>query len=163
MMKDICNDISEHVSDVLAEWEELVRDEPWISLPPQHRIDSLPDVIIGIVQCALCDPDDQELHRKAISHALEHGKHRRDQKISDQTMLAEYHALRQALWSYISKRFGHSEQSSRAIIRIDTGISVATKGSLWGYHNVELAAAGKWEDAVERILKTSPLTRLSGS
>lgn len=55
-MDDLCQDIKSHASQLLVEWENLVCDQPWYSLPADHRIDSLPDVIVGLVNASLCRP-----------------------------------------------------------------------------------------------------------
>ena len=54
-MKEICQNIKSHVSEVVEEWETLVREQPWYSLPAEHRISNLPEVIVGLVEafCAI--------------------------------------------------------------------------------------------------------------
>lgn len=160
-MKTICEDIKSHVSDVLAEWETLVREEPWFSLPADHRIDSLPDVVVGLVEASLCSPQDRESHRQKVEAAAEHGGHRREQGIPEHLILTEYHLLRRAIWRYLLRRFGQSDRTTEAIMRIDTAISLASNASMWGYHRPEIEAMGKWEEGMERILSTSPLLRSS--
>ena len=49
-MKDIYKDIKSCVSEVLAEWERLVRVQPRFSLPAEHRIGSPPDAAVGLVE-----------------------------------------------------------------------------------------------------------------
>lgn len=160
-MEIICEDIKGNVSEVLAEWEQLVREEPWYSLPAEHRIDSLPDVIVGLAEASLCSPQDRESHRQKIDAALEHGAHRRGQGIPEHLILTEYHLLRQAIWRYVTRRFGSSDRTTQAIMRIDTAISVASNASMWGYHRPEIEALGKWEEGMERIVSTSPLLQNS--
>jgi hypothetical protein len=156
-MKSICEDIKNHVSEVLAEWEQLVRDEPWYSLPAEHRIDSLPDVIVGLVEASLCDPQNVKAHRQQVEAAADHGTHRREQGIPDHLVLVEYHLLRQAIWRYLTCKFGSSSRTTEAIMRIDTAISLATNASMWGYHRSAIEPQGKWQEGMERIVSTSPL------
>jgi hypothetical protein len=158
-MRAICEHIKGHVSDVLVEWEQLVRDQPWYSLPAGHRIDSLPDVIVGLVEASLCAPTDIESHRQQVSAATTHGWHRRQQGIPDHLLLTEYHLLRQAIWYYLVGQFGSSDQITEAIMRIDLAITVATNASMWGFYKAEIEALGKWDEGMERIVSTSPLLK----
>ena len=156
-MKAICEDIKNHVSEVLVEWEQRVREEPWYSLPAEHRIDNLPDVIIGLVEASLCNPADVESHRRKVVEAAEHGTHRREQDIPEHLIFTEYHLLRQALWYYLERKFGSSDRVTQAIMCIDTAITLATNASMWGYHRQEIEAMGKWEEGIERMISSSPL------
>jgi hypothetical protein len=158
-MKAICEHLKGHVSDVLVEWEQLVREQPWYSLPPDHRIDSLPDVIVGLVEASLCAPADVESHRRQVAAATEHGWHRRIQEIPEHLLLTEYHLLRQAIWYYLVDQFGSSDRTTAAIMRIDIAITVATNASMWGYYRSEIEALGRWNEGMERIVSTSPLLR----
>jgi len=158
-MKTICDDIKNHVSEVLVEWERLVREEPWYSLPAEHRIDSLPDVIVGLVEATLCNPQDEDAHRQHVAAASEHGEHRRRQGIPEHLILTEYHLLRRAIWQYLIDKHGSGQEIVDAIMRIDTTISVATNASMWGYHREEITAMGKWDAAMERLVLQSPLLR----
>lgn len=160
-MREICEDIKSNVSEVLLEWEHLVREQPWFSLPPDHRIDSLPDVIVGLVEASLCTPQDEDAHRKKILAAAEHGTHRREQGIPEHLILTEYHLLRQAIWNYLTAKFGSSNRTTEAIMRIDTAISLATNASMWGYHRQEIEGMGKWKEAMERIVASSPFLHSS--
>ena len=152
-IQQICDHLKSHVSDVLLEWEQLVREQPWYSLPPDHRIDSLPDVIIGLTEAALCRPADIESHWQKVNAAAEHGSHRREQGIPEHLLFTEYHLLRQAIWNYLVRTFGHPHVVVQAIMRIDTSISAATNASMWGYHRQEIEALGKWEEGMERIVQ----------
>lgn len=156
-MMEICDDIKENASEVMAEWERLVREQPWYSLPAKHRIDNLPDVVVGLVEASLCRPMAEDAHRMNVNAAVEHGESRRAQQIPEHLMLTEYHLLRQAIWYYLERRFGPSDRVTSAIMRIDTAITLATNASMWGYFRAEIEAQGKWEEGLERIVRSSPL------
>ncbi len=158
-MKDICADVKSNASKVIAEWERLAREEPWYSLPAEHPIDNLPEVVVRLVEASLCDPHNREAHRQQTLAAAAHGVDRRRQDIPDYTILTEYHLLRRALWRYITQTFGSSERTTRAILRIDIAISVATNASMWGYYRPEIEALGKWEHSIDRLTDSSPLLR----
>lgn len=158
-MLQVCNDIKAHVAEVIEEWEHLVREQPWFSLPQDHRVDSLPEVIVGLVEASLCDPGEEETSRRNVVAAAEHGMSRREQGMPEHLILTEYHLLRLAIWRYLTGKFGSSDRTTEAITRIDTAITVATNASMWGYHREEIEAIGKWEEGVERIVHSSPLAR----
>ncbi|MDP9349533.1 MAG: hypothetical protein M3P24_10405 [Gemmatimonadota bacterium] len=154
-MRALGEDIKEHVSEVLVEWERLLRQQPWYSLPADHRINSLPDVIVGIVDASLCTPTEVESHRRKVQAAAEHGSHRRQQGIPESLILTEYHLLRQAIWRYLLTKYGSSDRMVDAIMRIDSAITLATNASMWGYHRPEIEALGKWEAGMEKMVQSS--------
>lgn len=158
-MHPFCDDIKAHVPEVLQEWERLVREQPWYSLPPEHRIDSLPDVVVGLVEASLCDPEDEESHWQNVVAAAEHGTFRREQGVPEHLILTEYHLLRLAIWRYLTGKFGSSDRTATAIMQIDTAITLATNASMWGYHRREIEAMGKWEEGMRRLVDCSPLLR----
>ncbi len=158
-MKEICQHIKSNVSEVLLEWENLVREQPWFSLPADHRIDSLPDVIVGLVQASLCSPTVEEAHRENIEAATVHGAHRREQGIPEHLILTEYHLLRQAIWRCLVRRFPTSHDIAPAMMRIDSAISLATNASMWGYFRPEIEGSGNWKEGIERMISSSPLVR----
>lgn len=156
-MKEICQNIKSHVSDVLVRWERLVREEPWYSLPTDHRIADLPEVIVGLVEAALCNPLEVAAHRQQVDAACAHGTHRRTQGIPEHLILTEYHLLRQALWYYLVDTFGSSDRTTTAIIRLDSAITLAINASMWGYHRTEIEALGNWDEGMERMISSSLL------
>lgn len=155
-MRHLCEDLKENVPAILQEWERLVREEPWFSLPQEHRINNLPGVLLGLVEAALCSPESPESHRTKVVHAAEHGYNRREQGIPETLIFTEYHLLRQALWYYLVGRHGASDRVVRAIMRIDTAITTATNASMWGYYRPEVEAMGKWEESMERLIAAAP-------
>jgi hypothetical protein len=156
-MREICEDLKAHSIEVLAEWERLVREEPWYSLPAEHRIDSLPEVVVGLVEASLCRPQDWDACRQKILAAAAHGQNRRERGIPEWMMFTEYHLLRRAIWTYLVSRWGASDKIVDAIMRIDTAITGATNASMWGYYRVEVEALGKWEEGMDRLIASSPL------
>lgn len=155
-MRAICDDLKRGIPEVLAEWDSMVGEEPWFSLSRDHRIDSLPDVVLGLVEASLCDPPSEDAHRQKVAAAAEHGSHRRQQGIPEHLILTEYHLLRNAIWRYITAKFGPSDRSTEAIMRIDTAISIATNASMWGYHRREIEELGRWDEGMERLASRSP-------
>jgi hypothetical protein len=162
-VKEICENIKAHVGDVIAEWERLVREEPWFSLPAAHRIDSLPEVVVGIVEASLCDPADVDSHRQKVYAAAEHGRHRGEQGLPETVIFTEYHLLRQAIWHYLERSGTEPGKLLRAVSMIDLALTVATNASLWGYHREAIEAMGKWEQGMERLALESPLLKAAAA
>jgi hypothetical protein len=159
-MRSICELIKAHIPEVIAEWERLVREQPWFSLPPDHRIDHLPDVVVGLVEASLCRPQDVEAHRQKIRAACEHGTSRRARGVPEHLIFTEYHLLRQAIWYYLCRTLDPADDRVvDAMLRIDSALSTATNAAMWGYHRAEVEAMGRWEESVARILESSLLLR----
>ena len=155
-MRSICEDIKANLDAVVGQWERLVLEEPWFSLPKDHRVDNLPRVVLSLVEAALCSPDDASAHRQKVLEAAEHGSHRREQGIPESLLFTEFHLLRQALWYYLIEQHGPSDRVVQAIMRIDAGITTVTNASMWGYYRTEVEAMGKWEESIERLVSSGP-------
>lgn len=158
-VKDVCEHIKAHVAEVIAEWDRLVREEPWFTLPAEHRINSLPEVVVGLVEASLCDPADVESHRQKVHAAAEHGYHRRTQNLPETVIFTEYHLLRQAIWHYLDSVGTEPRKLLRAVSQIDLALTVATNASLWGYHREAIEALGKWDEGMERLVHESPFLK----
>src|SRR5690606_33662958 len=48
----LCDDPNVLVPEILAEWQGIAQEEPWLELPEQHRFNSLPDVTYGLLDVA---------------------------------------------------------------------------------------------------------------
>jgi hypothetical protein len=158
-VKEVCENIKAHVPEVIAEWDRLVREEPWFTLPAKHRIDSLPEVLVGIVEASLCEPASVEAHRQKVHAAAEHGFHRRTQNLPETVIFTEYHLLRQAIWHFLDRSGTEPGKLLRAVSHIDLALTVATNASLWGYHREAIQALGKWEEGMERLVFESPFLK----
>jgi hypothetical protein len=162
-MESICSDLLENADDVLAQWERLVREYPWFSLPAAYRTDNLADVLAGLVRSALCEPSVRATQWENVNAASAHGEHRRRQGIPEHLLFTEFHLLRQEIWQHLVSAHPPSEAATGAMLRIDAAISLATNASMWGYHREEIEAMGKWEEGMERIVASSPFLARSGA
>lgn len=151
-MKDLCEDLRANIDTIVADWERLVLEEPWFSLPKQFRVDNLPGVILALIDSALCDPGGPDVHRNQVMQAADHGYNRREQGIPESLIFTEYHLLRQALWYYLVREQGSSDRVVHAIMLIDSAITTATNASMWGYYRAEVEALGKWQESLERLI-----------
>lgn len=159
-MRTLCEDLRTNLAVVLASWESLVRAQPWYSLPAEHRLHALDEVVMGIVEAALCEPAEESSHRRNVEAAARHGARRREQGIPETMLATEFHLIRQAVWRYLRERFPDEHREiTDAILRIDAVILPATNACMWGYYRTEVEALGKWEVAMERLVADAPRRR----
>jgi hypothetical protein len=156
-MEGFCATIRDSADGIMEDWQRLARAQPWYCLPGTDRSGLLRDVLLGLVDAAICEPSDESAHRRKVSAAWKHGQRRRAQGVPEHLIFNEYHLLRQALWYYLITTFGPTEEITDAIMRVDVALTVATNASLWGYHKDEIDALGRWDEGMERIVQSSPL------
>ena len=58
----LCDDPNALVPEILAEWQAVATEEPWMTLPDRDRFDSLPEVVRGLLDAALCQPNDRTVY-----------------------------------------------------------------------------------------------------
>jgi len=145
----------EHTDGILERWEELVREEPWFSLPRQHRLSNLRAVVEAIAAVAAAAPGDRDALRKVVFAGAEHGINRRKQGIPETLVPIEFHLLRRALWRYLGDTFAPREDTYTAIVGVDAYITQALNAAMWGYYRDEIDAHGGWENAIERLVDGS--------
>jgi hypothetical protein len=157
IMKKLGEAIQKNVSEIVTEWETMIRQQPWYSLPEEDRLEPLPAVIMGLVDAALCRPDSVEAHRANVEAAANHGRERRRHGVPEYLMFTEYHLIRQAIWYFVVRTFGASEYTAAAIMRIDGVISTSTNAAMWGYHREEIEGLGKWAEGIEGLVRSAQL------
>ena len=141
-MSVTCDDVKAHLAEVLVEWHTVTGDQPWLSMPPENRVDHMPQLIRDLSDAALGTPVDLEARLRTLDAAVKHGEERRAHGFSDGLLLAEYILLREALWRYI-RRAAPLEEAGPAIMRIDSAITLASRAALYGYHARELEELGR--------------------
>ena len=156
-MQVLCADLKDHLPEILVEWREITREEPWLSLPEEHRLNSLPDVLSALLDAALCTPEEMAAQERHVIAAAEHGRARREQGFRDALLFTEYYLLREAVWRYLRRLSTDSEKVRQAIFRIDTAVTVATSASLFGYHRDEIERRGEWPEVLQRLITASPV------
>ncbi|MGH7662791.1 MAG: hypothetical protein ACRENI_00610 [Gemmatimonadaceae bacterium] len=152
----LCGDLRTHVEEILEDWQEATQEEPWLSLPREHRIDHLPAVVRGLIDVALCGPSSEAAHRAMVEASAKRGSDRRDQGTQQELVFTEHYLLRKAMQRYLERVAG-PERASDALIRIDMAISLATRASLQGYHRRELERMDRWPAVLDLIVSESPL------
>lgn len=148
--------------EIMADWDALGSREPWHRLPPSMDHDHLPDMIAKLAETALLTMfGDRE--RKALAWvAVQHGEHRFELGIAEETLHREYELLRWALWRRLKER-ADSTTASESIIRLDSAMSFSHGASLRGYHRLAIEASDDWPAAMERFITEwsfpSPVTQ----
>jgi hypothetical protein len=137
--------------EVMADWTQLGSNEPWHRLPPRMDHDHLPDVIRKLAATALITFFDPTERTSLAWACVQHGQHRFDTGVAEETVAREFELLRWALWRRL-KREADIEVASSAIIRLDSAIAFAHGASLRGYHRRVIEAGGDWPAAVERYI-----------
>lgn len=146
---EIRTSIQEHVHGITAVMQGAAASQPWLALPQGYSLDSLPDLILALVDEAL--GEDHEAHVAKVWTAVGHGQDRAETGFPETLLFNEYHLLRMAIWQFVRAEFP-PEAAFQAIARIDAAITQATSASLLGYHRVALEKRGEWPGAVDRLL-----------
>lgn len=137
---------------VLEEWEGVSRDEPWHIHPQRYGLDALAETVRGVLDVSLGDGGDEAASERLVRAAAAHGDQRRVQAVGDDAVLREYHALRAALWRYLSRIQMPANERLTAIWRVDVVITVATTAALRGYHRSDMPSTPEWADELLRYI-----------
>lgn len=137
-------ELRDDLAPILAEWEAVSRDEPWHVHPESYGIDSLHEVVRGVLDVALGDGGDKDASARLVRAAAAHGDQRRVQATGDEALLREYHALRASLWRYLRRVPMPASEELTAISRVDAVITVATTAALRGYHRSDMQPIPEW-------------------
>ena len=136
---------------LVAEWQAYWQQQPWHLTLGGHGPDALLEVLRAILDAAMVEEDGRPVHERLLRAALAHGEQRRDQRVSDETLLGEYHALRKALWRHLL----HSSPPGdclTTIFRVDVAITAASGLALRGFMRQSLDADFPWERELARTM-----------
>ena len=139
---------------VLDEWEAMSREEPWHIEPQRYGLDSLRETMRAVLDVSLGDGGDKAASERLVRSAAAHGDQRRTQAVGDDAVLREYHALRTALWRYLSQVRMPPYERLTAISRVDVAITVATTAALRGYHRSDMPPSPEWAAELLRYIAT---------
>jgi hypothetical protein len=153
----LCDDPNVLVPEILAEWQAVAIEEPWMALPEHQRFDSLPDVLCGLLDAAICQPNAPAAYRTHVETAAKHGTDRRTQGFPRDLILTEFYLLREAIWRVIRRRY--PADAGTAVLRVDNALTIAMRASLLGFHRGQLEAAGQWPAAIDQLVDDSPLVQ----
>lgn len=157
-IREICEGLRARLPAIVDDLKGLAHEEPWLGLPPEDHLHALPELILGLVEAAICEPRDLQARRQCVHAAAEHGVVRRAQRMEQDVVFVEYHLLRRVLWRHIATPSRDPKHVTLAILRIDAAISVATRASLLGYHRAELEERGEWPRRIAALVDEPEFT-----
>jgi hypothetical protein len=133
------------VQEILAGWNRSVDELPWSQLEASERQNDLGSVITRVIDCAMSASGRRERVSALVDAACNHGQSRRKQGVLDvDSIFSEYDKLRSCVWKSL-KNLVPAPTSFDAIFVIDGLMSIATRGTVLGYHRKEMEANGVWE------------------
>jgi hypothetical protein len=127
------------IDQVIAEWRELVRLEPWSRLPAPRLVDSLPEILPRIVRLAQAGANevDEELRTRITD---EHGFFRREDAVPLLAVAEEWVYIKRACTAVLRRRGFTEATMAGAIQRLEMLIDDAVGYTLRGYYRPELDA-----------------------
>jgi len=131
------------MDEIMAAWDRSTDELPWSGLEESDRQNNLVSVITRIIDCAMSSASREQRVTALIDAACAHGDARRQQRVDVQSLFVEYDKLRAATWRQI-KALASAPTTYEAIFVIDGLISIATRGTVLGYHRAEMQANGLW-------------------
>ncbi len=131
------------MDEIMADWDRNTDALPWSGLERSERQNDLASVITRVIDCAMSPASRAERVDAMIAAACSHGHSRRNQKVDVQSIFREYDVVRAATWRQL-KTLADAPTSYDAIFVIDGLLSIATRGTVLGYHREEMEANGLW-------------------
>ena len=141
------------IGEIMAEWDRKTDELPWSELEQADRQNNLVGVITRVIDCAMSDASRDARVNALIEAACAHGESRRTQGVDVPSLFREYDVVRTATWRQL-KTLAAPPTSYGAIFVIDGLLSVASRGTVLGYHRKEMEALGLWASQREELRKT---------
>ena len=131
------------MDEIMAEWNRNTDELPWSALEVADRQNNLAGVITRVIDCAMSSASKDVRVDALIDAACGHGESRRTQGVDVQSLFTEYFVVRTATWRQL-KTLVQPPVSYSAIFVIDGLLSIASRGTVLGYHRREMEANGLW-------------------
>lgn len=141
------------MDEIMADWDRSTDSLPWSALRASERQNDLAGVITRVIDCAMSAAPREERVDAMIAAACRHGQYRRKQNVDVHSIFTEYDVVRAATWRHL-KTLVNAPISYDAIFVIDGLLSVATRGTILGYHQKEMVANGLWSKHLLELKKT---------
>ena len=141
------------VDEIMADWNRSTEKLPWSGLEASVKQNNLSGVITRVIDCAMSPASREQRVEALIDAACSHGDCRRGQGVDVQSLFSEYDHVRTATWRHL-KNLADAPTSYDAIFVIDGLLSVATRGTVLGYHRKEMEANGLWAKHREELKET---------
>lgn len=145
-MQEICEDLRTHRGKWRNSSSACLWSVPGFSFrKKQNKVDDLPELIIRLVESSLCAPFDLDSNRKNVEAAVQHGRVRFRDGFIENLILEEYDLLSEAIWEVRTAEVHVRAPSDEHYHATDAAISLATRGSLYGYHIWSAGSTRKWK------------------
>ena len=141
------------MDEIMADWDRSTDSLPWSALETSERQNDLAGVITRVIDCAMSAAPREERVDAMIAAACRHGEYRRKQGVEVHSIFTEYDVVRTATWRQL-KTLVSPPTSYDAIFVIDGLLSVATRGTILGFHRQEMEANGLYEKHLLELKKT---------
>ena len=141
------------MDEIMSDWDRSTDALPWSQLESSERQNDLAGVITRVIDCAMSPAPREERVDAMIKAACNHGAFRRKQGVDVHSIFREYDVIRAATWRQLKTLVG-PPTSYDAIFVIDGLLSVATRGTILGYHRTEMEQNGLWSKHLEELKKT---------
>lgn len=141
------------IDEIMADWDRNTDALPWSALEVCERQNDLASVVTRVIDCAMSPAPRNERVNAMVAAACAHGFSRRKQNVGVHSIFKEYDVIRAATWRQL-KTLAQAPTSYDAIFVIDGLLSVATRGTVLGYHRKEMEANGLWQKHLDELKKT---------
>ena len=141
------------MTSIMDDWDRNTDVLPWSALERSERQNDLPSVVTRVIDCAMSPASREERVGAMVAAACAHGESRRHQGVDVPSMFTEYNVVRAATWRHL-KELAKAPISYDAIFVIDGLLSIATRGTVLGYHRKEMEANGLWVKHREELQKS---------
>lgn len=131
------------IDEIMADWDRSTDELPWSGLEKGERQNNLATVITRVIDCAMSKAARGERVNSLIDAACAHGEFRRKQGVTVESLFLDYDKIRSATWKQL-RDLADASTSFKAIFLIDGLLSIATRGTVLGYHRAEMEANGLW-------------------
>lgn len=137
------------IAEIMAEWTAVAAEEPWIALPREYRLNSLPLVLTTVFDATFGGGDADALAERLAQAAAEHGESRRGQGFDTDLLFREYYFLRHAIERYLCEVL-RQPRCHELLLDVDYVLTTAQRQSLYGFHRAELERTGQWAEVTAR-------------
>lgn len=141
------------LEEIMEEWDRSTDELPWSQLEQADRQNNLAGVITRVIDCAMSPASREDRVNALIDAACSHGECRRKQSVGVDSLFTEYDHVRAATWKHL-KLLTTSPTTYDAIFVIDGLLSVASRGTVLGFHRGEMEANGLWEKHRSELRET---------
>ena len=141
------------IDEIMSDWDRSTQELPWSGLEEGVRQNNLASVITRVIDCAMSSDSREDRVNAMVDAACSHGEYRRRQNFEVPTLFTEYDKVRTAMWRQMKTLVG-APTSYNAIFVIDGLLSIATRGTVLGFHRKEMEELGLWDKHMTELKRS---------